>query len=331
MGDAGTCGQGGELDPRWLQILRESMGHRPYALVARRSGPDGDICGYLPLALVAGRLFGRFLVSLPYLNRGGLVADDANIADTLIDQAVALGEKLNVQYLELRHSAPVEHATLPQGRNEKVRMVMELPGSGEALWQALSAKVRNQIRKGDRHELKVRWGGVPLLHDFYSVFCQNMRDLGTPVYPRRLFERVLEHFEGVAELAIADWRAVPVAAALLIHGRELCQVPSASSLRRHNDTCANMWLYHKLLERGIERGARQFDFGRSSEGSGTYKFKKQWGAEPCPTVWQYHVFRGEAGQLRPDAPKYRRRVAAWQKLPVWLTRWVGPVIVRGIP
>ena len=90
-------------------------------------------------------------------------------------------------------------------------------------------------------------------------------------------------------------------------------------------------MYHHLLCRAIERGAGRFDFGRSSEDSGTYRFKKQWGALPIPTVWQYHVRRGDINAVRPDSPKYKRRIETWQKLPVWVTRLVGPSIVRGIP
>src|SRR5690349_15006211 len=73
-------GASADHDPRWLAVLREGLGHRPFLLVARDSDPRlGPIVGYLPLALVASRLFGRFLVSLPYLNMAGVVADDANV------------------------------------------------------------------------------------------------------------------------------------------------------------------------------------------------------------------------------------------------------------
>jgi hypothetical protein len=90
-------------------------------------------------------------------------------------------------------------------------------------------------------------------------------------------------------------------------------------------------MYHQLLCRAVEKGSKEFDFGRSSEGSGTYRFKKQWGATPHSTVWQYHLRDGDAEEMRPDSPKYRRRIELWQKLPVWVTRMVGPAIVRGIP
>jgi hypothetical protein len=139
------------------------------------------------------------------------------------------------------------------------------------------------------------------------------------------------------ELVLTEYRGRAVAAALLVHdpgraGRAGgTQVPSASCLRGFNHLNANMWMYHQLLLRAMARGSVSFDFGRSSEGSGTYRFKKQWGAMPQPTVWQYHVRRGDIEALRPDNPRNQRRIAVWQKLPVWLTRLVGPAIVRGIP
>ena len=159
---AGACG---EHDPRWLSILREALGHRPMVLVARSPLPSGKseirnqkseigcpqpdaapptppgtaITGYLPLALVASRLFGRFLVSLPYLNRAGVVASDPAVAAALIDRAIALAAEHDAQYLELRHGRPVEHAGLPARRDEKVRMVLDLPADPDALWKGLDA------------------------------------------------------------------------------------------------------------------------------------------------------------------------------------------------
>lgn len=330
-------GASAEHDPRWLEVLRRSMGHRGQVLISRDAG--GAIDGYLPLALVASVLFGRFLVSLPYVNRGGVIASEPAAASALIEEGVRLADRLNVKYLELRHGPAVEHPGLPQRKDHKVRMVLNLPawdgGKGaDALWKAIDTKVRNQVRKGDKSELSVAFGGSELLDGFYDVFAVNMRDLGTPVFPRGLFAAILEVIPG-AELVLVrmkDGRAI--AGALLIHDARLERmtlVPSASALREFNATNANMWMYHRLLLRAMERGSGRFDFGRSSVDSGTYKFKKQWGAQPWPTVWQYHVRRGDIGELRPDDPRNRRKIEAWQKLPVWLTRLAGPAIIRGIP
>ncbi|MFP4145329.1 MAG: FemAB family XrtA/PEP-CTERM system-associated protein [Phycisphaeraceae bacterium] len=327
---AGVCP---EHDPRWLAVLREGLGHETLALVARDD--DGEICGYLPLSLVKSRLFGRFVVSLPYLNRAGIVAADSDTAARLVEQAVAVAEDEDAQYLELRHhTEPVEHVALGHLRDKKARMVLDLPASGDELWSNLKAKVRNQVRKGDKHELTIRWGGEELLGDFYDIFAVNMRDLGTPVYGRSLFEAILHHLGGEAELAVVDCQGRPAAAALLTHsdlGGVQTQVPSASCLRSMNRTNANMWMYHRLLERAIERGSVAFDFGRSSEGAGTWRFKKQWGAQPSGTPWQIHLRRGELDAVRPNHPRYQRRIRVWQRLPVWLTKRIGPGIVRGIP
>ncbi len=358
----GVCG---EHDPHWLAILKQGLGHQPYALVAL--GDDGKkLTGYLPLCLVQSVLFGKFLVSLPYVNRAGLLADDEPTQQQLIDRACQLADELDVKYLELRHSQPVDHGRLKVRRDEKKRMVLALPDTPEALWKKMDAKVRNQVRKGEKSNLSVRFGGVELLDDFYHVFAINMRDLGTPVFGRRLFAAILQHHGAVeaeassaagveadvenaqtgenggnrgggAELVVVNYEGQPVAGALLVHDRAYAgqptstQVPSASSLRSASNVSANMWMYHQLLLRAMDRGSRQFDFGRSSVDSGTYKFKKQWGAEPHDTVWQYYVRKGDVSEVRPDNPKYQRRIATWQRLPVWLTRLIGPTIVRGIP
>jgi FemAB-related protein (PEP-CTERM system-associated) len=315
-------------NPAWLEILHQELGHVPYCLEAVEGNTPR---GFLALAFVRSLLFGRFLVSLPYLNYGGVFADNDETARMLIDRAVKLADELRVRHLELRHEKPIEHPNLPARLTSKVQLRRSLPASTELLWKQLDGKVRNQVRKGQKNNLPVAWGGVELLDDFYDVFSRNMRDLGTPVYGRGLFRSILEQFPARAELCVVRGEGRVLAGALLLHGRGVTEVPSASSLRKYNATCANMLLYWSLLERAVQRGQSVFDFGRSTEGSGTYDFKLQWGAEPHPAVWQYYLRSGSVDDVRRESTGYRPLIRIWQRLPVSLTRLIGPAIVRGIP
>lgn len=314
--------------PRWLRVLRDGLKQDPYCIEA--SAEDRCI-GILPLALLRSRLFGRFLVSLPYINTAGVMATESSIEVQLLDQAIELANKTDVRYLELRHEMPIAHPALNHELTSKVHMRLALPDSTEALWKSLKPKVRNQIRKGEQHDLRIAWGGEERLDDFYRVFSHNMRDLGTPVFGRRLFLSLLRNFPGAAELCTVHLGGKPIAAALLTHGSRVTDVQSASTLRQYNATNANMLMYWHLLCRTIERGNRIFDFGRSSEGSGTYRFKKQWGAQPEPAVWQYYVRKGSVETMRPENARNQRLIRVWKRLPVPLTRLIGPMIVRGIP
>ncbi|MCE9534722.1 MAG: FemAB family PEP-CTERM system-associated protein [Planctomycetes bacterium] len=315
-------------DPAWLNILREGLGHVPFAFEASRRGAT---CGWLPLAYVRSTLFGRYLVSLPYLNTGGVQADDPAVALRLIHHAADLAREMRVKHLELRNEQPVEHPLLDAARTNKVHMRLALPSFPGPMWEELPAKVRNQVRKGEKAGLVVEWGGAERLDDFYDVFSHNMRDLGTPVYSRQLFAAIIKHFNQDAEFCVIRHEGKAIAAALLVHGKGITEVPSASSLREFNSTCANMLMYWNLIDRAIQRGQSIFDFGRSTLEGNTFRFKKQWGALPEPATWQYHLITGKAPSLRPDNPRYQRLIKIWQKLPVRVTRVIGPRIVRGIP
>ena len=314
--------------PLWLYVLRDGLGHVPFAIEAVH---DETTCGFLPLGYLRSTLFGRYLVSLPYLNSGGVIADDEVIRRELIENAVALAQELRVKHLELRHEEPTEHPLLNGSLSSKVHMRLRLPDFPGPLWESLPAKVRNQIRKGEKSGLTVHWGRLDLLPEFYDVFARNMRDLGTPVYGKRFFAAILKYFPVEAELCVVRLAERAVAGALLIHGKGVTEVPSASSLREFNHTSANMLMYWHLLDRAIEREQSIFDFGRSTVNSSTFKFKKQWGAEPEGAVWQYHLRDGNTVDLRPDNPKMQRLIRIWQQMPLGLTRWIGPSIVRGIP
>ena len=315
-------------DPGWLQATSRGLKHEPHVLFARRGE---RWVGVLPLSLIRSILFGRFLVSLPYVNTAGVVALDDEAATGLIDRAVDLADALDVRYLELRHEKPVAHPSLNRQRTDKVHMRLALPDTADALWKALSPKVRNQIRKGQKQDFEIRWGGHDALNDFYAVFSRNMRDLGTPVFSHDLFSAILEAYPGGAEFCTLTAAGKPAAGSLLIHAPGMTQVPSASALREFNSQNVNMLMYWQLLCRSIERGQKKFDFGRSSQESNTFRFKKQWGAEGEPAVWQYYVRKGDISEMRPESKKYRFLIKTWQRLPVPLTRWIGPPIVRGIP
>jgi FemAB-related protein (PEP-CTERM system-associated) len=315
-------------DNRWLMALHQGLGHQPYLLQARCGG---ELAGILPLAFVKSRLFGRFLVSLPYVNSAGVRANSEAVTAKLISSAVSLADKLDVRYLELRQESEVSHPALTEKRNNKVLMRLTLPATPVELMDGFKSKLRSQIRTGQKNDFEIQFGALELLADFYRVFSKNMRDLGTPVYSRGLFASILRVFGGDAELCVLRLKGLPVAAAILVHGPGTTEVPSASSLRAFNSTSANMVMYLHLLSRAIEKGQKQFDFGRSTLDSGTFRFKAQWGAKPHPSVWQYYVRRGSIGEMRPDNAKFGLAIKMWQRLPVWLTRLIGPPIVRGIP
>jgi FemAB-related protein (PEP-CTERM system-associated) len=280
---------------------------------------------------VRSRLFGSFLVSLPYLSSAGVFAEDQDAAAALIDRAVQLADELDVRFLELRHEVPQVHPALTHALTHKVHMRRALPSTAAELFKQFDPKVRNQIRKAEKQGFTVHWGGQPWLSAFYDVFSRNMRDLGTPVYSARLFANILRYFPGEAELCIVCLDRKPVAGAILVHGDGVTEVPSASSLRAYNSRCANMLLYWHLLQRATERNQLVFDFGRSSYGGPTYAFKKQWGASPQPATWQYYLRKGSVDRMRPESGRYDGLIRIWKRLPVWVTRLVGPTISRGIP
>ena len=313
----------------WLDAICKGLKHKPFVLNHRNNNGVAD--GILPLVLVQSMLFGKFLVSLPYLNTGGPWARNQPVASALVTRACELADELDVRYLELRLEHPIEHPRLTVCRTDKVHMRLALPTSDSELEASFKSKLRSQVKKSHEHGLTIAWGRCELLDDFYQVFAINMRDLGTPVFSKNLFKEILTAFPNEAELCIVKKDSISIAAGLLVHCRGVSEVPSASSLRTYNHTNANMWMYRNLLKRAIERGSHTFDFGRSSVDSGTYKFKSQWGAQPYPANWQYCIRKGSADEMRPDSEGKKKLVKIWQRLPVALTRLIGPDIIRGVP
>ena len=284
----------------WQSLIKKTFGHESFFFLARR--PGGDIAGILPLVRLKSRLFGDFLVSMPYFNYGGAIADEDFIEDMLMQAANEHAGTLGVSHIEYRDDIP--RKGLPVRAN-KVNMILPLPREEETLWTGFSSKLRSQIRRPQRETLETLCGGEEYLDDFYDVFSRNMRDLGTPVYAKAFFRNILHCFPRESRILVVRMKDRPVAAGFLIGHRDRLEIPWASSAREVNPLGVNMFFYWKVLQYAIDKHYRYFDFGRSSTGSGTYRFKEQWGAQPKQLYWHYHLNENrELPSLNPDNPKY---------------------------
>jgi len=312
---------------RWRDVFSRVFGHQSTYFVARR---DGRVVGILPLVHFRSRLFGRFLVSVPFLNYGGVLASDVDAADALITEAREVAHRFGASHVELRHTSRQFDGL--QCRAHKLKLTRPLPSTPEALWSAVDRKVRNQVRKAQKDGLTAERGHSELIPDFYTVFSKNMRDLGTPVYPKRLFVETVRLFSQDAHVYVVRLGRVPVAAAITLRFKDTVIVPWASSLREHRQHCPNMLLYWSMLEHASQLGVSTFDFGRSTRGAGTHQFKLQWGATETPLHWEYLLLTTSAvPDHGPTNAKFAAAIAVWQRLPLWVTEAVGPAIVRNIP
>ncbi len=312
----------------WRRVIEEAFGHQTYYLVVK--GPQGTVQGIAPLVLLASRGFGRFLVSLPFVNYGGLIADAPEARRLLESYAIERAKELNAAHIELRQQEPMDTTWVSTER--KVSMRLPLPNSYEQLVKDFPSKLRSQVRRAQKEGMTVRVGGSDCLDEFYAVFSRCMRDLGTPVYAKGFFGKILEVFPKEARICVVSHGETPVAAGFLYGFRSSLEIPWAASDKRFNKLAPNMLLYGTVLEYACQQGFQIFDFGRSTPDSGTYRFKAQWGAQPKQLHWYYWMRDGNpVPQLNPQNPKYALAIRLWQKLPVAVANVFGPHIVKHLP
>lgn len=328
----------------WREVLGEELGAEPLFRVAVDG--DGGWQGVLPLFRVRSRIFGHYLVSVPYLNYGGPLGT-AVACRELASWAVAEARRTNADLLELRcRPVPVAEAesaaaeepratespTIELRTNQrKITVILELPERAETLWQkGFPSKLRSQIRRPQKEGMRVEFGAEQV-GAFYEVFSRNMRDLGTPVLPRRFFEGVAGVFAGEAVFGVVYHGDDPVAGGCgFLWGGEF-EMTWASSLREYNSKAPNMLLYWSFMEMAIGAGARIFNFGRCTPGSGTHRFKRQWGGADLELPWLLWSARGVAATPSPERPVFRAATAVWRKLPLGVANLAGPVLARRIP
>lgn len=309
----------------WKEAIEKTFGHRCHFLYAER---DGEICGILPLVLVKSLMFGRNLVSTGFTVGGGPIFDTPETLAALDARAIELAGQYDVETIEYRVRAPL-HDGWAHKSGLYVGFRREIDPDVEQNMLAIPRKQRAMVRKGIKAELVSEVGpDTATLHHVYAV---SVRNLGTPVFPKRFFDHLMRIFGDDVDIVTIRKDGAAVASVMNFYFRDQCLPYFGGGLAEARPLAANDFMYWEVMRRACERGFRLFDFGRSKEGTGAYSFKKNWGFEPEPWTYEYYLRKSdEIPEINPLNPKYRLFIAAWKKLPIGLSKLVGPHIVRGL-
>jgi FemAB-related protein (PEP-CTERM system-associated) len=312
----------------WGRAVAKGTGQTPHFLVAEQAG---SIVGVLPLIHVRSPIFGRALISNAFAVYGGPVATSEAAHAALDAAAWRLAERLGVPALEYRDQARLRPAW-PAKADSYVTFRRPLASDGEANLKAIPRKQRAEVRRSLDFGLDTRVASdARAAAEHFGVYAESVRNLGTPVFPKRLFDAILEFYGPDADILTVAKDGVPAASVLSLYFRDEVLpyygggTPAARALR------ANDHMYWMLMEHARQRGCTSFDFGRSKTGTGAFAFKKNWGFEPTPLFYEFRLAPGAAmPDVNPLNPKYRLMVETWRRLPLWLANRVGPLLSRGL-
>ena len=313
--------------PQWGRAVERGCGQRAHFLVAERGGA---LVGCLPLTEIRSRWFGDALVSVGFATGGGIVADGESTAARLAEAAWALAEQSGLGSAELRGGPVPEGWSRQEGRY--ARFDRALPGDSDTLLKSIPRKQRAEVRRALDHGLDTS-AGADSAHRaaHFQVYSESVRNLGTPVYPRRLFDAALDTFGADADV-VAVWKdGRPLATMLTFYFKGVAQPYWGGGTAEARRWKANDLVYYEVMRRAIERGCTRADFGRSKLGTGPWQRKRIWDFTETPLVYAVRAADGaEPRDVNPLDPGYRLKIAAWQRMPLWLANRVGPMLARGL-
>ena len=309
----------------WQRVLTEAFGHPTHYLYAER---DGRITGVLPLGHVRSRLFGNALVSVPFCVYGGVAAEDEASVRVLTTAARDRAEALQVDYLELRHRER-RNPDWPCKDSLYVTFRKPIDPDPEKNMLAIPRKQRAMVRKGIKHELVSEIdAGV---ERFFPIYADSVRRLGTPVFSRRYFETLRRVFGPDCDVVTVTKDGEAISSVLNFHFRDEVLPYYGGGTEQARAVAGYDFLYWEVMRRAAEDGRRLFDYGRSKRDTGSYSFKKNWGFEPEPLYYEYHLVRAkQIPDINPLNPKYRLFIAGWKRLPLPVANWLGPWISRAL-
>jgi len=308
----------------WESVLAEAFGHRSHYLLCLA----GDrLCGVLPLAEIRSLVFGHSLVSTPFCAYGGILADSEDSKRLLEAQAIERALALRVDYLEMR-SRKQQHPDWPY-RDLYVTFRKPMSENMENNLRAIPNRQRAMIRKGARNSLQ--WCLDDHVNRHYAMYSESLRNLGTPVFAKRYLEILKRTFGDQCEVCTATHEGKAIASVMSFYFREEVLPYYGGGTQAARELAGNDFLYWHVMENARQRGARLFDYGRSRRGTGSYNFKKYWGFTPEPLFYEYFLVRSrKAPNLSPVNPRYQALISIWRKLPLPVTRVVGPWLARAL-
>jgi len=308
----------------WKRVIEQAFGHRTHFLLAER---DGAIVGVLPLAEINSRLFGHSLGSLPFCAYGGIVADDAAAQRALDQAAQALALQLKVGALEYRNQT-AQHADWP-AKDLYVTFKKAIAPETEANMNAIPRKQRAMVRKGIKAGLT---GEIDAnTTRFFQAYSASVHRLGTPVFSRTFFRLLKNEFGDDCEVLTIVQDGKVIASVMSFYFRDEVLPYYGGGVDAARAVAGNDFMYWELMRRACERGLKVFDFGRSKRGTGSFDFKKNWGFEPTPLVYEYFLVSDtEVPEINPLNPKYSLFIKAWKKMPLALANVIGPHIVKNL-
>ena len=313
--------------PRWLLAVEKGTGQKATGLVAEKGG---QITGWLPLTVAHSLLFPRALVSSGFAVEGGPLAISDKTAKRMCRVATELAVRESCASVELRGGV------VPEGWDVQSEshcgFAGPLAGDDEAQLLAIPRKQRAEVRKGLNNDLQVTVGtqeSERAAH--YACYAESVRNLGTPVFPRSLFDAVLDAFGDEADILTVWDGDTPVASVLSLYHMGAVMPYWGGGVWDARHLRANELMYYKLMCHARTKGCIRFDFGRSKTGSGPYNFKRNWGFEPEPLTYASWTAPGsEKRDVDPTSASYQRKIDLWKKLPLGLANRLGPVIARGL-
>lgn len=298
--------------------------------VPATGSPCGDsVCGVLPLYRVPGLPFGCALISTPLGVYGGVCADDDTAAQALLADANAHAKEIGAGYVELRQERPI--AALPT-RELYVTFRHPIHADREANMRDIPGKQRRMIRNSEGYGLAHRIGRLEMLPEFYHIYSINMRNLGSPGFPKSFFRTLLEEYGRQAMILGVFHGDRMVSGVLTFYYRDRVMPYYAAATPEGMARSANQYMYWNLICHAAEHGFRVFDFGRSKKDSGSYHFKRHWGFAPIHLPYQYQLLKErEIPNLSPTNPKYALAIQTWRRLPLPFTKWLGPKLAPFFP
>ncbi len=308
----------------WKPVVEAVYGHPMHYFVAERAGA---VVGVLPLGEVRHLLFGHALISVPFCVYGGVLADDDGVRVVLEQHAMELAQRLGVDHLEMRNQQQRRLDWPTKDLYFTFRRTLD--PDPEANLAAIPRKQRAMVRKGIKAGLIGELdAGVDR---FYLAYSESVRNLGTPVFPKAWFAALRREFGNACDVVSVTHQGRLVASVMNFYFRDQVLPYYGGGTAAARDLAGNDFLYWDVMRRAAERGIRVFDYGRSKKDTGSFSFKKHWGFEPEPLHYEYYLVKArDVPDLNPSNPKYRLFIQAWQRLPLGMSRVLGPWLARGL-
>lgn len=310
----------------WMSLVNETLGVEYKIAILQE---NNETVASIPFAFYRNFIKGPCAIPLQFSGYYGSIVANSNLYKKKIMNHFFQYCERKKLYTQIPEINSIDGYKSHSGYSiYKIELKNNLPVEEQILSYA-SKRTRGYIKSAINSNLKSFVGGLELIDEFYFIYLQNMKELGTPPLPESYFKKIIEYLPKVSKvILVKDHKKVCSGMFIMQISEKELFTPIICTPRLYQTGQSSHLIYLKAAEEAQNFGCSIVNFGRSIDGGGPALFKKRYGLKASPLFIYSPNKKWKVTD--PNNTNWRYAIEIWKRLPIFLTKLAGKILAKHV-